>query len=146
MHPCNLVLASTTCYDVLMPKPRCRWVEDAAADFRVGAAALAHAHFAVFGCGNSEYEPAHYNVVAKKLDRQLAALGGWLLGVGLLLLVLCAATIVLGGWWFGRCQDEVVFGCGWAGDCIARLMKGMLGVGKGGAMRREGERGWGGLC
>lgn len=37
------------------------------------ADALAHCHVAVFGLGDSGY--LHFNVVAKKLDRRLDALG-----------------------------------------------------------------------
>lgn len=55
--------------------PACRWLEEAASDFRVGSEALKHTRFAVFGCGNSVYGD-NFNVVAKAVDQQLAALGG----------------------------------------------------------------------
>lgn len=74
-----LVVVMST-YEGGSPPPKadwfCKWLEDAATDFRVGAAALAHVRFAVFGCGNSAYDPSVYNVVAKRLDKHLAALGG----------------------------------------------------------------------
>ncbi|GIM07336.1 hypothetical protein Vretimale_11486 [Volvox reticuliferus] len=48
--------------------------EDAASDFRLGSAALSHLRFAVWGCGNRLYEE-HFNVVARRMDRQLRELG-----------------------------------------------------------------------
>lgn len=53
----------------------CKWLDDMATDFRVGNAALTSTRLAVFGCGSSVYG-AHFNAVAKRLDAQLAALGG----------------------------------------------------------------------
>lgn len=55
----------------------CRWLDESSTDFRVGNSALGekHCRFAVFGCGNSQFE-AHFNTVAKNVDHQLSALGG----------------------------------------------------------------------
>ncbi|GAX81924.1 hypothetical protein CEUSTIGMA_g9352.t1 [Chlamydomonas eustigma] len=55
----------------------CRWLEDAAHDFRVGSSALLERkiRYAVFGCGNSLYGD-NFNAVAKRVDSQLSTLGG----------------------------------------------------------------------
>lgn len=62
----------------LPPEPAawfCKWLEESASDFRVGAAALSHLSFAVFGLGSSAYEDHHFNAVAKQVDAQLGQLG-----------------------------------------------------------------------
>ncbi|KAG2501511.1 hypothetical protein HYH03_000018 [Edaphochlamys debaryana] len=52
----------------------CSWLEDASSDFRLGAAALNHVRFAVYGAGNSLYG-AQYNAVARRLEVQLLDMG-----------------------------------------------------------------------
>jgi len=49
---------------------------EATHDFRVGAGALSHMRYAVFGCGNSEYPKRYFNAVARRTDQALRALGG----------------------------------------------------------------------
>ena len=49
---------------------------EATHDFRVGAGALSHVRYAVFGCGNSEYPKRYFNAVARRTDQALRALGG----------------------------------------------------------------------
>ncbi len=48
---------------------------EAARDFRHGAAALSNLHYAIFGCGNSEYARVHFNAFARRVDRALKTLG-----------------------------------------------------------------------
>ncbi|NWQ62605.1 TYW1 synthase, partial [Neopipo cinnamomea] len=48
----------------------CKWLEEAANDFRVGKTYLKGLRYAVFGLGNSEYVD-HYNTVGRRLDRWL---------------------------------------------------------------------------
>ncbi|XP_030898343.1 S-adenosyl-L-methionine-dependent tRNA 4-demethylwyosine synthase TYW1 isoform X2 [Melopsittacus undulatus] len=48
----------------------CRWLEEAAHDFRFGKAYLKGLRYAVFGLGNSAYVD-HYNTVGRNLDRWL---------------------------------------------------------------------------
>ncbi|XP_057262458.1 S-adenosyl-L-methionine-dependent tRNA 4-demethylwyosine synthase TYW1-like isoform X1 [Pezoporus wallicus] len=48
----------------------CRWLEEAAHDFRFGKAYLKGLRYAVFGLGNSAYV-AHYNTVGRNIDRWL---------------------------------------------------------------------------
>ncbi|XP_023570209.1 S-adenosyl-L-methionine-dependent tRNA 4-demethylwyosine synthase isoform X1 [Octodon degus] len=52
----------------------CRWLEDAASDFRFGKTYLKGMRYAVFGLGNSAY-PSHFNKVGKSVDKWL-----WMLG------------------------------------------------------------------
>jgi sulfite reductase alpha subunit-like flavoprotein len=92
--------------------PACRWLKEAASDFRVGSEALKHTRFAVFGCGNSVYG-ANFNVVAKAVDEQLAALGGSrLAAVGLgdedagsmeEQFSAWSSKVRLAAWWCGMC-------------------------------------------
>ncbi|NXF26651.1 TYW1 synthase, partial [Rhodinocichla rosea] len=48
----------------------CKWLEEAANDFRVGKSFLQGLRYAVFGLGNSAYVD-HYNTVGRKIDRWL---------------------------------------------------------------------------
>ncbi|NWZ02061.1 TYW1 synthase, partial [Loxia curvirostra] len=48
----------------------CRWLEEAANDFRVGKNFLQGLRYAVFGLGNSAYVD-HYNTVGRRMDRWL---------------------------------------------------------------------------
>ncbi|KFQ38383.1 tRNA wybutosine-synthesizing protein 1, partial [Mesitornis unicolor] len=48
----------------------CRWLEDAANDFRFGKTYLKGLRYAVFGLGNSVYVD-HYNTVGRNIDRWL---------------------------------------------------------------------------
>ncbi|KAM9525458.1 S-adenosyl-L-methionine-dependent tRNA 4-demethylwyosine synthase TYW1-like isoform 2-T3 [Guaruba guarouba] len=48
----------------------CRWLEEAANDFRFGKAYLKGLRYAVFGLGNSAYVD-HYNTVGRNIDRWL---------------------------------------------------------------------------
>uniref|UniRef100_A0A8C9MM58 S-adenosyl-L-methionine-dependent tRNA 4-demethylwyosine synthase TYW1 n=1 Tax=Serinus canaria TaxID=9135 RepID=A0A8C9MM58_SERCA len=48
----------------------CRWLEEAANDFRVGKNFLQGLRYAVFGLGNSVYVD-HYNTVGRRMDRWL---------------------------------------------------------------------------
>ncbi|RZF34501.1 hypothetical protein LSTR_LSTR011743 [Laodelphax striatellus] len=52
----------------------CNWLYESTNDFRVEKTLLKGLKFAVFGLGNSQYSD-NYNVVAKKVDRELADLG-----------------------------------------------------------------------
>ncbi|KFV67378.1 tRNA wybutosine-synthesizing protein 1, partial [Dryobates pubescens] len=52
----------------------CKWLEEAASDFRYGKTYLKGLSYAVFGLGNSVYVD-HYNTVGRKVDRWL-----WMLG------------------------------------------------------------------
>ncbi|XP_077168917.1 S-adenosyl-L-methionine-dependent tRNA 4-demethylwyosine synthase TYW1-like isoform X2 [Paroedura picta] len=52
----------------------CKWLEEAANDFRVGKKYLKGLQYAVFGLGNSLYTD-HYNTVGRSIDRWL-----WMLG------------------------------------------------------------------
>ncbi|NWR76096.1 TYW1 synthase, partial [Centropus unirufus] len=52
----------------------CKWLEEAASDFRFGKTYLKGLRYAVFGLGNSVYVD-HYNTVGRNIDRWL-----WLLG------------------------------------------------------------------
>ncbi|XP_006859908.1 PREDICTED: tRNA wybutosine-synthesizing protein 1 homolog [Chrysochloris asiatica] len=52
----------------------CRWLEEAASDFRFGRTYLKGLRYAVFGLGNSAYT-SHFNKVGRNVDRCL-----WLLG------------------------------------------------------------------
>ncbi|NXN12149.1 TYW1 synthase, partial [Indicator maculatus] len=52
----------------------CKWLEEAASDFRYGKTYLKGLRYAVFGLGNSVYVD-HYNTVGRKVDRWL-----WMLG------------------------------------------------------------------
>ncbi|NXK69858.1 TYW1 synthase, partial [Sylvietta virens] len=48
----------------------CKWLEEAANDFRVGKSLLQGLRYAVFGLGNSAYVD-HYNTVGRRVDRWL---------------------------------------------------------------------------
>ncbi|NXE99313.1 TYW1 synthase, partial [Menura novaehollandiae] len=48
----------------------CKWLEEAASDFRVGKTYLQGLRYAVFGLGNSAYVD-HYNTVGRRVDRWL---------------------------------------------------------------------------
>uniref|UniRef100_A0A8C5NIX0 tRNA 4-demethylwyosine synthase (AdoMet-dependent) n=1 Tax=Junco hyemalis TaxID=40217 RepID=A0A8C5NIX0_JUNHY len=48
----------------------CKWLEEAANDFRVGKSFLQGLRYAVFGLGNSAYVD-HFNTVARRMDRWL---------------------------------------------------------------------------
>ncbi|NWX34860.1 TYW1 synthase, partial [Notiomystis cincta] len=48
----------------------CKWLEEAANDFRVGKSLLQGLRYAVFGLGNSAYVD-HYNTVGRSIDRWL---------------------------------------------------------------------------
>ncbi|XP_031985672.1 S-adenosyl-L-methionine-dependent tRNA 4-demethylwyosine synthase TYW1-like isoform X1 [Corvus moneduloides] len=48
----------------------CKWLEEAANDFRVGKSFLQGLRYAVFGLGNSAYVD-HYNTVGRRMDRWL---------------------------------------------------------------------------
>ncbi|NWZ64422.1 TYW1 synthase, partial [Acrocephalus arundinaceus] len=48
----------------------CKWLEEAASDFRVGKNFLQGLRYAVFGLGNSAYVD-HYNSVGRRMDRWL---------------------------------------------------------------------------
>ncbi|NXP01640.1 TYW1 synthase, partial [Certhia brachydactyla] len=48
----------------------CKWLEEAANDFRVGKGFLQGLRYAVFGLGNSAYVD-HYNTVGRRMDRWL---------------------------------------------------------------------------
>mmetsp|Transcript_13128 Transcript_13128/g.15889 ORF Transcript_13128/g.15889 Transcript_13128/m.15889 type:complete len:704 (+) Transcript_13128:221-2332(+) len=52
----------------------CQWLAESSTDERVGSLHLQKLRFAVFGCGNSQYED-NFNVVGKRMDTQLAAMG-----------------------------------------------------------------------
>ncbi|XP_027752103.1 S-adenosyl-L-methionine-dependent tRNA 4-demethylwyosine synthase [Empidonax traillii] len=52
----------------------CKWLEEAASDFRVGKTYLKGLRYAVFGLGNSVYVD-HYNTVGRRVDRWLWVLG-----------------------------------------------------------------------
>uniref|UniRef100_A0A8C5LHH6 S-adenosyl-L-methionine-dependent tRNA 4-demethylwyosine synthase TYW1 n=1 Tax=Jaculus jaculus TaxID=51337 RepID=A0A8C5LHH6_JACJA len=52
----------------------CRWLEDAASDFRFGKTHLKGLRYAVFGLGNSAYS-SHFNKVGTNVDKWL-----WMLG------------------------------------------------------------------
>ncbi|XP_063154791.1 S-adenosyl-L-methionine-dependent tRNA 4-demethylwyosine synthase TYW1B isoform X1 [Candoia aspera] len=52
----------------------CKWLEEAANDFRVGKAYLKGLRYAVFGLGNSLYAD-HFNAVSRNVDKWL-----WMLG------------------------------------------------------------------
>ncbi|XP_013376023.1 PREDICTED: S-adenosyl-L-methionine-dependent tRNA 4-demethylwyosine synthase isoform X2 [Chinchilla lanigera] len=52
----------------------CRWLEEAASDFRFGKTYLKGMRYSVFGLGNSAY-PSHFNRVGKSVDKWL-----WMLG------------------------------------------------------------------
>ncbi|XP_068010528.1 S-adenosyl-L-methionine-dependent tRNA 4-demethylwyosine synthase TYW1-like isoform X2 [Melanerpes formicivorus] len=52
----------------------CKWLEEAASDFRYGKTYLKGLSYAVFGLGNSVYVD-HYNTVGRRVDRWL-----WMLG------------------------------------------------------------------
>ncbi|XP_033374809.1 S-adenosyl-L-methionine-dependent tRNA 4-demethylwyosine synthase TYW1 isoform X2 [Parus major] len=52
----------------------CKWLEEAASDFRVGKSFLQGLRYSVFGLGNSAYVD-HYNTVGRRMDRWL-----WMLG------------------------------------------------------------------
>ncbi|KAJ7308978.1 hypothetical protein JRQ81_008260 [Phrynocephalus forsythii] len=52
----------------------CKWLEEAASDFRVGKNYLKGLRYAVFGLGNSSYAE-HYNTVSHNVDKWL-----WMLG------------------------------------------------------------------
>ena len=54
----------------------CRWAEESARDERFGRLHLKSTRFAVFGCGNREYGAARFNAAARRLDQDLARLGG----------------------------------------------------------------------
>jgi len=61
----------------------CRWLEESATDFRVGAGMLQGMRYAVFGCGNQLYGD-NFNAVGKAVDGRIAAMGArQLLPVGL---------------------------------------------------------------
>ena len=51
------------------------WLVDHSLDFRVSKQTLAGVHFAVFGCGNSDYD-ANFNAAAKAVESALIGLGG----------------------------------------------------------------------
>ncbi|XP_060115666.1 S-adenosyl-L-methionine-dependent tRNA 4-demethylwyosine synthase TYW1-like [Heteronotia binoei] len=57
----------------------CKWLEEAANDFRVGKKFLKGLQYAVFGLGNSLYAD-HYNTVGRSIDRWL-----WMLGASRIL-------------------------------------------------------------
>ncbi|XP_075421119.1 S-adenosyl-L-methionine-dependent tRNA 4-demethylwyosine synthase TYW1-like isoform X2 [Tenrec ecaudatus] len=57
----------------------CKWLEEAASDFRFGRTYLKGMRYAVFGLGNSAYR-SHFNKVGKNVDKWL-----WLLGAHRLL-------------------------------------------------------------
>ncbi|XP_062363338.1 S-adenosyl-L-methionine-dependent tRNA 4-demethylwyosine synthase TYW1-like [Cinclus cinclus] len=48
----------------------CKWLEEAASDFRIGKSFLQGLRYAVFGLGNSAYVD-HYNTVGRRVDRWL---------------------------------------------------------------------------
>ncbi|NWU33659.1 TYW1 synthase, partial [Hylia prasina] len=48
----------------------CKWLEEAANDFRVGKSLLQGLRYAMFGLGNSAYVD-HYNTVGRRMDRWL---------------------------------------------------------------------------
>uniref|UniRef100_A0A0A9XAA3 tRNA 4-demethylwyosine synthase (AdoMet-dependent) n=1 Tax=Lygus hesperus TaxID=30085 RepID=A0A0A9XAA3_LYGHE len=52
----------------------CKWLSDAATDFRIDKQSQAHVSYAVFGLGNSVYAE-NFNIVAKEVDENLAQLG-----------------------------------------------------------------------
>ncbi|NXA11206.1 TYW1 synthase, partial [Sapayoa aenigma] len=52
----------------------CKWLEEAANDFRFGKTYLKGLRYLVFGLGNSEYVD-HYNTVGRRVDRWLWTLG-----------------------------------------------------------------------
>ncbi|XP_014240606.1 S-adenosyl-L-methionine-dependent tRNA 4-demethylwyosine synthase-like [Cimex lectularius] len=52
----------------------CKWLNEAANDFRVEKAAYSHLQYAVFGLGNSQYKN-DFNLVAKNIDSDLLNLG-----------------------------------------------------------------------
>ncbi|KAK9511513.1 hypothetical protein O3M35_000152 [Rhynocoris fuscipes] len=53
----------------------CKWLNEAATDFRIDKKMYKGLHFAVFGLGNSAYGD-NFNIVAKKVDADLKKLGG----------------------------------------------------------------------
>lgn len=57
----------------------CKWLEEAANDFRVGKKYLKGLQYAIFGLGNSLYAD-HYNTVGRSIDRWL-----WMLGASRIL-------------------------------------------------------------
>ncbi|XP_075928754.1 S-adenosyl-L-methionine-dependent tRNA 4-demethylwyosine synthase TYW1B isoform X1 [Petromyzon marinus] len=52
----------------------CKWLEEAASDFRYGKTHLRGVRYAVFGLGDSVYQE-HYNTVGKNVDKWLWQLG-----------------------------------------------------------------------
>lgn len=61
----------------------CRWLDESATDFRVGAGMLQDMRYAVFGCGNQLYGD-NFNTVGKAVDARISAMGArQLLPVGL---------------------------------------------------------------
>ena len=52
----------------------CAWLTDQALDFRVSKKTLAGVHFAVFGCGNSDYD-TNFNAAAKGVESAMVRLG-----------------------------------------------------------------------
>uniref|UniRef100_S4RSF0 Flavodoxin-like domain-containing protein n=1 Tax=Petromyzon marinus TaxID=7757 RepID=S4RSF0_PETMA len=52
----------------------CKWLEEAASDFRYGKTHLRGVRYAVFGLGDSVYQE-HYNTVGKNMDKWLWQLG-----------------------------------------------------------------------
>eukprot|EP01023_Acetabularia_acetabulum_P004903 TRINITY_DN12051_c0_g1_i1.p1 TRINITY_DN12051_c0_g1~~TRINITY_DN12051_c0_g1_i1.p1 ORF type:complete len:659 (-),score=98.37 TRINITY_DN12051_c0_g1_i1:343-2319(-) len=61
----------------------CCWLQESACDFRVGASALKHAQFAVFGRGSSNYDESRFNSVAKQVQSNFIQLGATQLAVTL---------------------------------------------------------------
>lgn len=59
------------------------WLQEYRHDFRVGKENLHNLKYAVFGLGNSEYDPKYFCTFAKSVDRNLAALGAKRLALGL---------------------------------------------------------------
>eukprot|EP00803_Ostreobium_quekettii_P005584 evm.model.scf_444.1 EVM.evm.TU.scf_444.1 scf_444:9890-17813(-) len=76
-EPLVIIIVST--YEKASPPEAaawfCRWLDEAATDFRVGSQALSGTKFAVFGCGNRQYEE-NFNTVARRVNKQLSMLGG----------------------------------------------------------------------
>lgn len=52
----------------------CEWLSEASTDFRVGSGAMVGIRYCVVGAGNSLYSE-NYNAVAKRVDKQMLALG-----------------------------------------------------------------------
>ncbi|RWS24741.1 S-adenosyl-L-methionine-dependent tRNA 4-demethylwyosine synthase-like protein [Leptotrombidium deliense] len=73
----NLLIITSTYVDGDCPEDAkwfCKWLKEAADDFRVDKEFLRNLNFAIFGLGNSEYKD-NYCLIAKNLEKWLLKLG-----------------------------------------------------------------------